>query len=113
MSPVLLLNPRVVVLAIGPRTSEGHRLGAQLKVIVQVPIDKFPSVVAIKSKDRKRQRFLYLGDALLHRILASIPNRPGFSPLRMHIGQSYAPAKISCHRLPAVSNRVGLNPARS
>lgn len=50
-------------------------------------------------------------DPLPDGMLTFVPDGSCFCPLRMHVGQSNAPTKISLHRLATMRNGVCFHPA--
>ena len=105
MGPVLLLDMGVIVLMIGPASGELHGLISLVKVPHQMPIQELRAVVAVKSKQRKRQGVFDILDLLEDLCFAFAPDRSLFGPAGGNIYGVYGIGELAQESFPAMGDR--------
>src|SRR5512146_2479520 len=108
MGPVFLFHMSVIVLMVRPASGELHGFVSLVKVFHQVPIQELRAVIAIKPKQRERQKIFDILDLLEDLCFAFPPNRSLFGPAGSNIHGVYGVNKIPKETLPTMGDGIGL-----
>src|SRR5512136_569947 len=108
MGPVFLFHMSVIVLMIRPASGKLHGLVSLVKVPHQMPIQELRAVIAVKSKQRERQRVFDVLDLPQDVCFAFAPDRSLFCPARGNIDGVDGIGELAQERVPTMGDRIGL-----
>ena len=112
MGPVLLLDMGIIVLVIGSASGKLHGLVSLVKVPHQMPIQELRAVIAVKPKQRERQRVFDILDLSEDLRFAFAPESSLFCPAGGDIHGVKGIGKLAEETLPAMGDGIGLQESR-
>src|SRR5512136_495163 len=112
MGPVFLFYMSVIVLMVRSTSSKLHGLISLLKVLHQMPIQEFRAIIAVKSKQRKRQGVFDILDLSQDVCFAFAPDCALFGPARRDIDGVDRIGKLAQEGLPTMGYGISLQEPR-
>jgi hypothetical protein len=108
MGPVFLFHMGVIVLVIGSASGKLNGSVSLVKVFHQMPIEELRAVIAVKPKQRERQRVFDILDLSKDFFFPFAPDRSLFCPTGGDIDGVDGIGKLTEQGLPAVGDGIGL-----
>src|SRR5260370_1355149 len=109
MSPVLLLDMRVVVLLV--RTSSRELDLLPLAPSLQMPVDEFRSVIRVQAQKTEGQHPFDLIQGLLHSGLPLPQQSPRLRPGSLNVGDVQRIAELTFARIPGMRDQIDFREA--
>lgn len=110
VGPVLLFDVGVVVLAVGPTASEGHRSPLPTRqVAVAWPVEELAAVVSVKAFQGEGDFGFDVLEVVANGLAALVPDRPQFGPAAIKVCKGEGINKVASRRVTAMSDGVGLD----
>src|SRR5512143_414870 len=112
MGPVFLFHMSVIVLMVRSASSKLHGLVSLLKVLHQMPIQELRAIIAVKSKQSKRQGVFDILNLSQDVCFAFAPDRALFGPARRNIDGVDRIGKLAQEGLPTMGYGISLQEPR-
>src|SRR2546423_1055863 len=104
---------RIIIFMIGTRAGDPHRLGSDLQIANERPIEPFAAVVEIEAQNAKRQVFLNVFGLFQHSVRSLVPHCTAFSPTASQVRIGQAPDEIAGQTTAAVSHTISLQESQA